>query len=73
MYCEAVKDTNGNPWSTPHTLRHSFATYSMQCGKSLRNIQATLGHNSYKNHRNLYSSLSDEYKVSWILCVIVLV
>jgi hypothetical protein len=26
MYRKAVKDTNGNPWSIPHTLRHGFFT-----------------------------------------------
>jgi len=46
IFRKAAKAAGVAEWSTPHTLRHSFATHLLQANVNLRYIQSCMGHES---------------------------
>ena len=60
---------NGLPHTTPHGLRHSFATVANSQGVPMFDISRTLGHSSMTVTSNIYTHLFDDTEAQALAAV----
>ncbi len=56
-----VKSANLSKNTTPHTLRHTFATLSIEMGANIKAVSQLLGHAQVGTTLKMYTHLSPEY------------